>query len=331
MTEMTVVEAYIKFSGQLIILVSGLPGCNKSKISKKIAELFKIQHLNLRQFIKEDYNDVVELSNGSKVIDWDNENAYDWDKFNSKIEEVKSSGVIISGVVFPSDNIKFKVDNHLNIKISKQKYITCRHEFLTKNKETKKDLFELIDSSTESLTINKLIYPHYLEYTQRSAISKFLNGNDANSEELFNEAFDHLIEDVQQYLKRQNKRVSVHRSRENKKTPMRTQMRNQSDNDFKDYNDYDGEGYKDYYEDNNIDSKKSKKNNKELEQMTHNFTYDSSYSESHEESENETDDDSDSDSSDNSNIIDINKSSSSSEPYVLATVDPNDETLRSIQ
>jgi len=311
MTEMTVVEAYIKFSGQLVILVSGLPGCNKSKISKKISESFKIKHLNLRQFIKEDYNEVVELTNGSKVIDWDSEYAYDWDKFNSKIDEIKSNGVLISGVVFPSDNIKFKVDNHLNIKISKQKYITCRHEFLTKNKETKKDLFELIDTPTESLTINKLIYPHYLDYTQKSIINKFLNGNEFNGDELFDEAFDYLIENIQTYLKRQNKRTDV-RQLEEVKEPIesnRTQMRSHVRSQMRSQN--------------TINKDKEKQNQEIVDSMTHNFTYEPSDEESYEES----DDDSDSDSSDNSNIIDIDKSSSSSEPYVLATVNPNDPTL----
>ena len=53
--EMTVVEAYIKFNKQLVILVSGLSGCHKNKVAKKIAELFKIKYVNLRDFLKEDY------------------------------------------------------------------------------------------------------------------------------------------------------------------------------------------------------------------------------------------------------------------------------------
>lgn len=260
MPEMTVVEAYIKFNGQLIILISGLPGCGKSKISKKISELFKIQHMSLRQFIKEDFDKTVELANGSKVIDWDDEEAYDWDKFNSKINEVKSDGVIVSGFAFPSENIKFEVDNHVNIKISKQKYITCRHEFLTKNKDKNTDLFDLIDSPTESLTINKLIYPHYLEYTQKSTVNKFFNGNEMSSDDIFSEIFDYLIEDIQEYLKKRNS--------QNRST--------------------------------------SSVNNKK-------------------------DDSDSSDSSNESNIIDIDESSSSSEPYILATVNPNDETLQNIQ
>ena len=35
--KMNIVEAYIKFKGQLLIFVSGLSGCGKSTIGKKIA------------------------------------------------------------------------------------------------------------------------------------------------------------------------------------------------------------------------------------------------------------------------------------------------------
>jgi len=203
--EMTVVEAYIKFNKQLVILVSGLSGCHKNKVAKKIAELFKIKYVNLRDFLKEDYNEKVELSNGVKVTDWNNINAYDWDKFNAKIEEFKSNGVVISGTIFPDNKLDVTVDNHINIKISKRKYIESRHKYLTDNKETNNELFKLIGTPTELLIVNKLIYPNYLTYVRESVINKFINGNEITEDEIFDIMFDYLIEFIQNYLSRYNK------------------------------------------------------------------------------------------------------------------------------
>jgi uridine kinase len=200
MSEMTVIEAYIKFNNQLIILISGLPGSNKNKLSKELASIFKIKYMSLRDFLKKDYNKTVDLSNGSKVIDWDNNDAYNWDKFNSEINKCKSEGIVVAGFAFPTELVKFKVDFHINIKISKKQYIDYRHKYLTDNKDKNKELFDLIDTTTESLIINKLIYPHYLEYTQSSTINKYINTHELDYSGVLDQAFDYIIFVIQKYL-----------------------------------------------------------------------------------------------------------------------------------
>lgn len=204
MSEMTVIEAYIKFNNQLIILISGLPGCNKNKLSKELASIFKIKYMSLRDFLKKDYDKKVDLSNGSKVIDWDNNDAYDWDKFNSEINKCKSDGIVVAGFAFPTALVKFKVDFHINIKISKKQYTDYRHKYLTDNKDKNKELFDLIDTTTESLIINKLIYPHYLEYTQSSTINKYINTQELDYSGVLDQAFDYIIFVIQKYLETHN-------------------------------------------------------------------------------------------------------------------------------
>ena len=217
MSEMTVVEAYIKFSGQLVILTSGLPGCNKNKLSKEIAGIFKIKYMSLREFLKKDYDKEVVLSNGSKAIDWDNNDAYDWEKFNNTVDKIKSEGIIISGFAFPTDLIKFKVDAHINIKISKKQYTDSRHKYLHDHKDSNKELFELIDTPTESLIINKLIYPHYIEYTQASTITKYINTHEIDYNGVFDQAFDYLIFVVQRYLEQHhNHSTGMHKQEHHK-------------------------------------------------------------------------------------------------------------------
>jgi hypothetical protein len=245
--EMTVVEAYIKFNKQLVILISGLSGCHKNKVAKKIAELFKIKHINLRDFLKEDYDKKVELSNGVKVTDWDNIEAYNWVNFNAKVEELKTEGIIVSGTAFPSNKLDFTVDNHINIKISKRKYISSRHKFLTENQDTNRELFELIDTPTELLIINKIIYPNYLEYVKESTINKFINGNDIDSTEIFNMTFDYLIAFIQNYLNRRNRTKASNRLSpstqpiQNKQE--QTTQKHTTEDDSSEQNNSDDDGY----------------------------------------------------------------------------------------
>ena len=80
------------------------------------------------------------------------------------------------------------------MKISKQNYIKKRHEYLKAHQEEKAELYKLIETPTEMLMINKHIFPDYLDYTKNSTINKFMNGNEKNSEEVFDEVFDWLME-----------------------------------------------------------------------------------------------------------------------------------------
>ena len=155
---MNIVEAYIKFNKKLVILISGMQGTEKNIISKEISKIFKIESISLRNFIKKDYNKIITLENGDTFIDWDNKDAYDWDKFNKYVEEKKENGILIYGFSFTNDDIKFKYDFHLHIKLSKKNYIEARHDYLNKNKEKLEDLYKLINTQTESIMINKYLY-----------------------------------------------------------------------------------------------------------------------------------------------------------------------------
>jgi len=214
MSEINIVEAYNKFNKHLIILISGLSGCKKNKVANELIKTFneqsktgnEIKKLNLRDFIKKDFKKEVELPNGTKIIDFDDIDSYDWDKLNSSVNESINDGVIIVGASFPKEKILFTVDFHINIKISKQKYIEERHKFLEENKEKFKELYNLIDTSTESMIINQITFPKYLEYTKESIINKWVNGNENNEEEIINIVFNYLIEKIQQFLDNYDKK-----------------------------------------------------------------------------------------------------------------------------
>lgn len=200
--EMNVIEAHLKFNKKLVILISGLAGTFKNKMAKDLANHFDVSCVSLRAFVKKDYDKISTLPNNYTFVDYDNVDAYDWAKLNAFVEGNKSSGIIVYGFAFPKDLIKFEPDFHLNIKISKHKYIEERHKFLQANSKANKKLAQLVKTKTEQLMINSFIYPQYLDYVQRSTINRFFNANEKSPEQIFDELFDHIITLIEKNLYR---------------------------------------------------------------------------------------------------------------------------------
>ena len=55
---MNIIEAYIKFNSQLIILISGFSGSGKTLLGRNIQRDFKLQFINLNDYYKENYNNI---------------------------------------------------------------------------------------------------------------------------------------------------------------------------------------------------------------------------------------------------------------------------------
>jgi len=95
---MNVVEAYIKFNGQLVIYIAGLSGCGKTILAEKIHKNFRIHMIKQINYYKKDYDTKVELPNGKKVTNLYTYDAFDWDRLIRDIEAVKSEVVVVAGV-----------------------------------------------------------------------------------------------------------------------------------------------------------------------------------------------------------------------------------------
>ena len=67
-----IVEKYIQNKDQLIILISGFSGSGKTLLAKNIERDFKLNFLNLNDFYKKDYINIVDLGNNIKVNDASN-------------------------------------------------------------------------------------------------------------------------------------------------------------------------------------------------------------------------------------------------------------------
>lgn len=200
---MNIVEAYIKFKGSLIILISGLSGSGKTKLAKNIERDFKISFIDIEACCKKDFNKTVELPGGKTVVDWDDIDSFNWDKINKSIEENGSKGVVVCGPYFTTDVLTIVPDFHIHIKTQKQSLIEARKIFMQENPEQYKDLDGL-----ESVIVNQITYPHYLEYLKTSKIDKFINSKDLSLDQIYDETASFLFFGLEKFLDEYNKKIS---------------------------------------------------------------------------------------------------------------------------
>jgi uridine kinase len=196
---MNIIEKYIEDKKSLIILISGFSGSGKTVIGKSLAKDLKVTFINLNDYYKEDYSE-TKLVGNLKVIDWDSPEAIDWDKFNEKINEIKNSGVVISGFAFPEKKLKFHVDFHVHLKISKDDLIKNRNDFTSERDDSKlKDIKDLTPE-IEKRILNAISFPIYLEMLKESKFSKTINIQYGELKKAYDELFDYIIASVKKNI-----------------------------------------------------------------------------------------------------------------------------------
>lgn len=206
---MNIVEVYNKYNKQLIILVSGLSGSGKTKLADNLKNLMHIKLVNAERYYKKENTNVVTLTNGMKVTDWDHIDTYDWKTINEEVNKMKSEGVILCGAYLPTNKLDFKPDFHLHIKISKQKLIEKRHEFMKTHPDKYDGFDKILDTPTEQLMINQITYPHYLDYLKESKIDKWLNANELSDDEIYDQAFNYLMYAINEYIKLNSNEINM--------------------------------------------------------------------------------------------------------------------------
>jgi len=205
---MNVIEAYIKFQNRLVIFISGLSGCKKTQLTQKLANNLNINHIDQSKYYKseEEYNKTYTLPDGTDIINWNTDDAIDWDKLNNDIKKIMESnkgtmkGLIVSGFSLPEDKLLIIPDYHIHLSISKQKCLNLRINNLMKQKEKNPSKYENIDETIEKLEMNQLIFPYYLEVVKRSKINKFINITELKEQKIYDLVFDTIIEFVQKFL-----------------------------------------------------------------------------------------------------------------------------------
>ena len=174
---MNIIEAFIKYRGQLVILISGMSGCGLTQLCKTMSDDLGLSMIGYNKYCVENYDVKVKLPSGVEMINWDTDEIVEWESFINDINKNKSKGVIAYGQSFPSSKIdnKFTPDVHIHIKISKKNLLKRRQDY---NKRHQDECEKIPDQEIDLTLFNNLTYPYYMGTVQNSHITKFINGND---------------------------------------------------------------------------------------------------------------------------------------------------------
>jgi uridine kinase len=196
---MNIIEKYIENKKSLIILISGFSGSGKTVIGKSLAKDLKLDFVNLNDFYKDDFKEYKKVGDLSVIV-WDSPDSIDWDKFNDNIKEIKNKGVVISGFAFPESKLKFHVDFHVHLKISKDDLIKNRVDYNSERVDSKLEEIKDLTPEIEKRILNAISFPLYLELLKQSKFTKTINIEYGKLKDSYNDVFDYIIESVKKII-----------------------------------------------------------------------------------------------------------------------------------
>jgi shikimate kinase len=183
---MSVIDAYNKKYGNIVIYIIGMYGSHKTQFANTLAKDLNFIYINRDDYVE---NDIDNKDSNNVDID-DNIN---WDKLKSFIATNKN--VIVSGSSLPPEKLDIYSHFAIHIKISKQKMIDARINFLKKHDMLKDDSEEKIKKLMDTVT-----YPYYLDALKTNKINKFINGNDMKETQIEDEMFSSVINFIEKKL-----------------------------------------------------------------------------------------------------------------------------------
>lgn len=206
--KMTFVDAYVKYSGQLVICITGLSGSGKTKLAHDMARDLKLYYINAHNYGVENNEKIIltkkdeegKIVDSLEVINYDTDKAFDWDKLNDDINKRKSIGVIVTGIGLPTDKIKSQVDFHIHLKISKQLCMELRRKYIMEHKKKFPKEVIMIEKGLDSQLLNRFTYPYYLDLRGRSKIDAWISVDE--TKEVYDKAFDLLMDFFEKYLRK---------------------------------------------------------------------------------------------------------------------------------
>lgn len=209
---LNIVEAYVQARGQLILVISGLSGCNKKKVAKIVAKEMGLAFLDQYDYYRKGYKNTVkvlrtpdESGDSIEITDWVSDDAVDWDKFNAAVNDIKNRGVVICGFNLKPILIRFSIDYQLHLSVSKGSCVEKRIKFLRKNGENYPEDYQLVQDNLYETVMYKWVFPQYEKIIKEMKINKFVKVGESTDDELVQTVWDLAIgfinKDMENFMK----------------------------------------------------------------------------------------------------------------------------------
>jgi adenylate kinase family enzyme len=198
---MNIIEAYIKFKGQLIILISGLSGSGKTLLGKKISKDFNLKFIDTSDYCDKKFNNKIKVGD-IEIINYDSDDIYKWNEINEIIEKNSSNGIILTSTIFPKDKLESNIDFHINIRLTKNNLFAIREKYIENHD------CAIPEENLEFRTkiFKKITYVYYLDIIKRSIINYTIDGNKyvnnllEYNNKIYDEAFNYLINAIEKII-----------------------------------------------------------------------------------------------------------------------------------
>lgn len=184
----TVLDAYFKVHGQFILALSGISGCNKKKVAVELSKYFNAKLIDQFDYYKKNYQEIITISskdrsNSIDIINWDTDDAVDWEKFNADVINFSAtSKVVILGFNLKPTLLQFNIDYHVFLNVNKRDCIKKRIKALEKLEDKVSDDFKLNEAGLFETKMYNVTFPYVDEIIKEMKINKFVKTADMSVE-----------------------------------------------------------------------------------------------------------------------------------------------------
>ena len=147
-----------------VYLFSGLSGSGKTTIGKHYAKMHGFAFIEGDEFFKP-IKQVVTLSDGSICSLYDSEEAIDWDRLNSTVNDVLERNTVVLATFLPVlSRFTFKIHRHVRFVMGETDEELIERCILARI--TSKRLHTLEKQSKDSLMVKEVVFPIYKDITK---------------------------------------------------------------------------------------------------------------------------------------------------------------------
>lgn len=184
MSQINILEAFIKKYNQFILLIIGLPCTNKSIIAKELEIDLKLPIIYINSYVEKNNFIKKEVEN-IKFKLYDHTDNYNWEKLNKDVDKIikDKGGLILYGSFIDTEKINFNINFTFFLNMNNT---LCRDVLIKKKHIPYKE-----DDKRIKIYFEKIFNPIYDTLKLNISVNKFYNIKEKTS---FNEIYDNLFD-----------------------------------------------------------------------------------------------------------------------------------------